>query len=40
MINEMLVWYDELITKHMPLDPHMNENMFVQYPKIHLLEGK
>jgi hypothetical protein len=40
MINEMLMWKDELITKHLPLNPHMSEHVFVQYSKECLLKGK
>jgi hypothetical protein len=40
MINEMLVWWDKLITKPLPLDPHMSKDVLVQYSKECLLEGK
>jgi hypothetical protein len=40
MINEMLVWWDELITKHLPLDPHMSKDVLVWYLKECLLKGK
>jgi hypothetical protein len=40
MINEMLVWWDELITKCLPLNPHMSKNLLVRYLKECLLEGK
>jgi hypothetical protein len=40
MISEMLVWWDELITKHLPLDPLMSKDVFMRYPKECLLEWK
>jgi hypothetical protein len=38
MINEMLVWEDELLIKHLPLDPHMSGIMLVQYLKKRVLK--
>jgi hypothetical protein len=34
----MQVWQEELITKCLPLDPHMSEDVFVWYLKKHLLK--
>ncbi len=34
------MWKDELITKRLPLNLHMSEDMLVQYSKECLLEGK
>ncbi len=36
----MQVWQDELITKRMPLNPHMSINVLARYPKERLLEAK
>jgi len=33
----MHMWEDKLITKHLPLDPHMSGNMFTWYLKERLL---
>jgi hypothetical protein len=34
------MWWDELITKHLTLDLHMNGNMFTWYLKERLLGGR
>jgi len=31
---------EKRINKHLPLNSHMNEDVFVQYLKEHLLKGK
>jgi hypothetical protein len=36
----MHMWWDELITKHLTLDSHMNGNMFTWYLKECLLGGR
>ncbi len=36
----MQVWQNKLITKCLPLDPHMSKNVFARYFKEYLLEAK